>query len=198
MGWSAGGYSSLILPLLHPNVWGAIGTNDACPGIVACNVFNMPDGDVLDVYPGAGLGLRATIQAGAAAAPNPDVAIGFDWPKNPDRLEKKEKWNAYCPMNPETISQHQGTLNNLLEIALVVTGDSGETCQWDNLEMIKQLEKAGIAVTRLDSPGGHSSFLRERYISVAERLLKAMEGAQTSVSPQGSMTVTWGAIKQGL
>jgi hypothetical protein len=195
IGWSFGGYSTLILPLLHPNVWGAIGTNDACPWPVCGGNFgNMPEGDLLDVYPAADFGMKFMMQLGAKAVPNPDAAIGFDWPKDPNKLEKWAKWNAYCPSNADTISENHETLNNLFEIALVVPGGGG--CAGDNVALIYQLEKAGIAVTRLDSPGGHADHLNERYISAAERLLTALQGAQTSVSPRGKMAALWGKIKQ--
>ncbi len=197
IGWSFGGYSTLILPLLHPNVWGAIGTNDACPWpVCGANYGNRPEVDLLDVYPGADFGMKFMMQLGAKAAPNPDAAIGFDWPKAPNYSETKAKWDAYCPRHPDTVSQHHETLDNLLEIALVVPGDSSGTCQGENISLIIQLERAGITVTRLDSPGGHSSFQNERYIAVAERLLKAMEGAGTSVSQHGKVAALWGAVKQ--
>jgi hypothetical protein len=198
IGWSFGGYSTLILPLLHPNVWGAIGTNDACPYPVCQGSFgNRPEGDLLDVYPSAGTDMKFMMQLGAKAAPNPDAAIGFDWPKAPSFLEMKEKWDAYCPRDPNTIAQNHETLSNLFEIALVVAGDSSQSCQWENLQMISQLEKAGIAVTRLDSPGGHTSYRNERYIAVAERLLTVLQGAQTSVSSRSKAASLWGKIKQG-
>jgi hypothetical protein len=211
MGWSGGGYSVLILPLLHPNVWGAVGTNDACLWL-GCSFANvpkgdlldvyitMPDGDLLDVYTKAAgakdilevLGVRASIQIGTAASPNPDVAIGFDWPRTPDI---REKWDAYCPMRRETISQHRETLNNLLEIVLIVPEDSG--CRVDSLELIRQMEAEGISVTRLDWPGDHGGFRTERFIALAERILGAMEGAEASVSPHGELASLWGEVKQG-
>ncbi len=193
MGWSAGGYSSIILPILHPNVWGAVGTNDACPWL-ACNFGNMPGGDILDEYPKASLGIKSQMQIGAAVAPNPDVAIGFDWPR---KLDIKKKWDAYCPMRQETIAQNKETLNNLLKIALVVPENPSGSCRGNNLTMIQLMEAEGISVTQLDSPGSHNDHNIARYIAVVEQLLKAMVGAETSVSPRRKMAALWGEIKQG-
>ncbi len=191
MGASAGGYSTLILPLLHPDVWGAIGTNDACLQW-ACGSAGWPEGDILDEYPKASLSLKGQIQIGASISPNPDAAIGLDWPREPDI---REKWNAYCLNNRKTISQNEETFSNLLEIAVVVP-EGSSPCRGDNLTMIRLMEAEGISVTQLDSPGGHGDSRDERFISIAERILKAMEGAEVSVSPREKVAGLWGETKQ--
>jgi hypothetical protein len=190
MGFSAGGYSALILPLLHPNIWGVVGTNDACVWM-ACTINGAPEGVLVDVFRNANLFTHIDIQLGTAISPNPNVPLRFDWPITAD---VRKKWDAYCLWNRETVVQHRKTLINLLEIVLIVPEETSGSCRNHNSRMIQQMETAGISVTRLDWRGGHGTDNYDRFIALAERVVKAMPKG-VSVDPKGKLATGWSQIK---
>jgi hypothetical protein len=119
---------------------------------MACSVFDaMLEEELSEVHRKAGFSHQISVWLGTTVAPNPDVPLRFDWPKT---AEAREKWNAYCLQNPETIAKHQATLNNLLEIILIVPEASG--CVPTNHTLIQRFEAAGIPVTQIDWKGGHT------------------------------------------
>lgn len=212
MGFSMGGYSALMLPILHPGVWGSIGENDPSTGIMwryirspgdALSDLQKLPGDInaYPRYPGRPNYLEGgMMQLGAAFTPNLDAPLLCDFPiteKGEWVPEVREKWSEYDLSNLETLAKHSETLKALLCIAIVVPESSSGTNRNVNIDFIGRLETAGISVTRLDMPGGHGDFNGERFAALAEQILSAMEGAEVSVSPNGRAATLWGKIKQG-
>ncbi len=216
MGHSAGGYTAFILPVRNPGIWGASGGND--PSLWAMwayvrdkedLVFFPPFNDIQAGYRNLPKDIGAyksvtnwytkdLIQFGTAFSPNPDDPLFCDLPVNADGEwipEVREKWSEYDLSNPESLTNYSKTLKELLSISIIMPTGGGNGPQ--NKIFIEQLLAAGIDITQLDMPGGHGDHKAERFIAMAEQILGAMIGADVSVSPQGSMTVTWGAIKQG-
>lgn len=205
MGRSMGGYTSFILPVLHPGVWGSIGVNDPSffvmwryirnTSMALLDLRNMPNN--VDGYNSTDTYAQVMWQIGARVSPNPDTPLFYDHPVDSNGNwvpEVREKWDGYDLSNPDTLAEHSGTLKDLLSIAIVVpTGGNGPA----NVTFINQLSAAGIEVTRLDVPGGHMDDESERFVSIAEVILNAMIGAEVSVSRRGKVASLWGEIKQG-
>jgi pimeloyl-ACP methyl ester carboxylesterase len=217
MGLSMGGYSALMLPLLYPNTWGAVGLNDA---FVSTGYYELhidepvvPDATVerwrsfyknppenLEGYWTASN--RILIQLGVAISPNPAAPLHFDPPIDkegkivPDVIEK---WLLWCPMDAAMIVKYRNALRNLLMLAVIVVeapSPAGSN-RGENLIMLKEMDVAGVPYTRLDMPGGHTDFREERFVALAEVILNAMMKAEVTpmVSPKGKLTTTWCAIK---
>jgi S-formylglutathione hydrolase FrmB len=216
MGHSSGGYTAFILPARNPGIWGSSGGNDPALWGMWAYVrdkedlnffpsFNDIQGGYKNLPKEIGAYKSVTnwyvqdlIQFGTAFSPNPDDPLFCDLPVNADGEwipEVREKWSKYDLSNPESLTNYSQILKELLSITIVTPTGGGEGAQ--NRIFIEQLLAAGIHITQLDMPGGHGDYVGERFIAMAEQILNAMVGAEVSVSPQGSMVVTWGAIRQG-
>jgi len=187
MGLSIGGYAALMLPLLHPGIWGAVGMNDASVRIglpeAAVDILkNMPE-SLADYDKNPPL-FRIFFQLGTAISPNPASPIHFDPPI--DREGKPvpavmEKWRDYTPTHPEMIKKNLATLKSLHTIAAIIADlDEVEfaaqnTNALSNLIMIEEMKKQGVSVTQLHWHGGHENFKVERFVALAEQVLKGME-----------------------
>lgn len=79
---------------------------------------------------------------------------------------------------------------------MVIHEQSAGTNRTPNIRMIEQMKAAGISVTLLERPGGHGSFEDERFIDLAEQVLKALGGV-ISVEAKGKLPVAWGELKGG-
>jgi pimeloyl-ACP methyl ester carboxylesterase len=197
IGASMGGLSAVVLSALHPGVWSGIGLNDGAmyyAGFYELHVGregqlpagvqgdfqkvlktwkNMPAS--LEAYPSLQGEARFLVQLGLAISPNPDSALGFDAPIDKTGQPVPailEKWRAYCFLDPTTIQKNRSALSRLSVIALVVpdfeddTDNAYQNAYWNDL-----MTAAGIPVTRLDMPGGHTDFSVERFIALEEILL---------------------------
>ncbi|HGJ64545.1 TPA: hypothetical protein ENS27_04055 [bacterium] len=200
-GHSAGGYTALMLPLLHPNIWGSVGGND--PALWITNMYasvSPPFPQNLNEYASATLYNKILLQLASSFSPNPDSPILCDLPVTPNGVrlpEVLEKLGNYDLMIPNTLDHYTETLKNFLSITIVVPEimDGTTNSSW-NIGFINYLQSAGITTTRLDMPGAHASFMPERFIAIAEELLKAMQGSGTSVSPKGKASTLWGEIRR--
>jgi len=217
IGHSAGGYSALMLPVLHPGVFSAIGAND--PMTWAMWLFVRDDNDfladwakpiVFDIkksllippesfaeafLPDNMMKLLA-MEIGTAVSPNLDKPGFYDPPivKNWDWIpEIREKWQAYDLTDPKTIAKNSKTLKDLSNITIVVPAEDGN--REPNIKFIDILKSSGIPVTRLDMRGSHCEFIPEQTVAFAENMLKAMQGNLSSVSSQGKIATLWGEIK---
>ena len=217
-GHSAGGYTALILPVLHPNVWGSVGMND--PGFWIFWEFITDEADFpesmkvyfgwmrsvflrlpqdFNGYASVDLYTKILLQMGTSFSPNPDSPILCDMPVQAGEWisEVRDKWSAYDLMNSQTINKHSATLKNLLSITIVVPDDMGitSTNSVSNIYFMSHLQSANISMTRLDMPGGHGDYSPDRFIAITEQLLKAMQGSGTSVLSRVKLVATWGEIK---
>jgi len=216
MGHSAGGYTAFMLPLRNPGIWGSIGGND--PGLWGMYAyirdkedfkFFPPFSEIQSGYKDLPKDIGAynsianwytkdLIQFGTAFSPNPNSPILCDLPADGNGNwfpEVREKWSNYDLSNPKTLDKYSEILKGLISITIVTaTGAGGDGEQ--NKVLIEQFRSAGINITQLDMPGGHGDQTEERFIAIAEQILKAMIGAEVSVSPKNKLVVTWGEIKR--
>ncbi|MEK7395454.1 MAG: alpha/beta hydrolase-fold protein, partial [Candidatus Poribacteria bacterium] len=126
-GHSGGGYTALILPALHPGVWGLIGGND--PGFwifwtyiidkadlpeelkyffdfVRTEFSNLPSD--INGYNSASMYGKILLQMGTSFSPNSDSPILCDMPVNKAGEwvpEARNKWSNYDLMNANTIAK---------------------------------------------------------------------------------------------
>jgi len=199
-------YTALMLSILHPGVWGAIGVNDPplfimwrytrTTSYALTNLNNAPK-DVNE-YNSAARAMQIMWQLGTRFSPNPEAPLFYDQPIDAEGdwiPEVRDKWYDHDYSYPDTLTEHSETLKDLLSITIVVPTGGGNGPE--NITFINQLSAAGIEVTRLDMPGGHSDGLSERLIAMAEVTLNAMIGAEVWVSPRGKAAALWGEIKRG-
>ena len=219
MGLSSGGYTALILPIRHPDIWAGIGMNDPALWAMWSYIHDKEDFPISDVsyaqaraffrqlpeningYNSANEYVRDIIQFGTAFSPNPDNPLLCDMPVTPQGewdQAVRQKWSDYDLTNPQTLARHKDTLDQLLSIVIVVpeVQDINRTNSVSNMHFLEQAEAAGVDITRLDMSGGHLDNKAERFVAMAEQILATVIGAETSVSSIGKSTVTWAKIKQ--
>jgi pimeloyl-ACP methyl ester carboxylesterase len=198
IGHSMGGLSAVILAARHPGVWGSIGLNDGAAyyaGYYELHVGRegqLPaalQGDFhavlnawksmpasLEGYSSLKVEGRLLIQLGLAISPNPAAALRFDPPIDRDGNPVPtilKKWRAYCFFDPSTIVRNKSALSSLSTIALVVPKFDGDTTNsYQNVYWMSLMTAAGIPVTRIDLPGGHSEFKVERLVALEGALLR--------------------------
>jgi pimeloyl-ACP methyl ester carboxylesterase len=198
IGASMGGLSAVILSARHPGVWGSIGLNDGAAyyaGYYELHVGRereLPAGlqgdfqkvlsawksmpSSLEAYSSLQGEARFLVQLGLAISPNPATALRFDPPIDRDGNPVPavlEKWRAYCFLDPMTIAKNKSVLSHLAAIALVVPDFNDETDNaYQNAYWLDLMAAAGIAVTRIDMPGGHTDFPAERFVALERAILQ--------------------------
>jgi len=215
MGHSIGGYSAFILPVLHPDVWGAIGGNDPCTWVMWYPLIDEKDSavpltidfaDIRRAYENLPKDLKnynssIIMDLGTRFSPDVNSPILCDVPLTPEGNwvpEIRAKWSAYNLVDPNTLPKYIGTLKSFSSITIAVPEvmDLWNTASVPNIYFIDVLKAAGVNITRLDMPGDHGAFMPERFATLAEQLLIAMQGSGVmSVSSRGKLVATWGDIK---
>ncbi|MEO2007041.1 MAG: alpha/beta hydrolase-fold protein [Candidatus Poribacteria bacterium] len=185
MGHSTGGYGAMMLPLLHPGVWSAVGLNDAsvwggCPdemfrGVRALGAI--PDGfnlirDFSD-YATASGAAQATMQIGIVLAPNPEALLLFDLP-DPEVAQMSSVWHDYCLMDPSMAPARHDALSMLSVIAVGVADRDLATNYDANISMLSAFHKAGVKATYIPTPGSHGGNRPHRFITLAREVTAAM------------------------
>ena len=197
MGWSAGGYSAMLLAVLHPNIWGSIGMNDPAVWLMWSPLNDeksdsqalkdlapafkvkfkiMPKS--LEGYSSFSVDTRVLLQKGASFSPNPNSPILSDMPVTPDGKkwvqEVWEKWSDYDLTEAKSLAKYSATLKKLASIVIIIP-ESDASNRICNEYLLKVFQAAGISVTRLDMPGKHWVSRDIRFVALAEQLLKKMQ-----------------------
>jgi hypothetical protein len=202
-GASMGGLSALLLTILYPDTWDALGFNDGSAyyaGLYELHVGregelpmaleadftagidtwkNMPAS--LDDYHSTESPMaKIFIQLGVTISPNPSAPLHFDVPLDSNGRpvpEVLEKWRAYCLFDPATIVRHLATLRSLTSVPVIIPAEQenpADTNRYQNIYWLNLMTVAGVAVIRLDMPGSHSDFPVERLIALEEQLLDSL------------------------
>ena len=197
MGWSAGGYSAMLLAVLHPNIWGSIGMNDPAFWIMwsPLNDYKSDTQALKDLkfgskfwfgelpqslegYSSFSMDRQVLLQKGASFSPNPNSPILSDMPVTPDGnkwvQEVWEKWSDYDLTEVKSLAKYSATLKKLSSIVIIIpkSMDSNRIC---NQYLLKVFQAAGISVTRLNMDGAHWESRDIRFVALAEQLLKKMQ-----------------------
>jgi hypothetical protein len=201
-GWSAGGYAAMLLPVLHPGVWGASGANDpASPW--GCTRNTVPDGAFLDVLPTQGMVQQVAMQIGTRLAPNPNEPIGYDQPldvRDATDFAIWDEWRStFCLKNSIAIENHSDALRALSVVAVVMPLNTSGTFTSHSNVMLDAMTAVGTAVTRLDMPGDHFTDASGRFLTITQEVVAAMNATEipepaTSVRAGGKLATTWATV----
>jgi hypothetical protein len=199
-GWSAGGYSAVLLPLRNPGVWGAIGTNDAAMQVACPNqrprAATMQE--AIDVGVAANdLFALITLQMGTTISPNPDSPMQFDitrdWDARETIPEVRAMWDEYCFQHEASVDRWRDAILEQHMMAITV-GASNVT---SNGDMISLLEGVGANVKSIPIEGGHGDDTVGRTLMLAQETLDALLAVSmgTAVEARGKAAATWGELK---
>jgi hypothetical protein len=183
-GHSAGGCNAIMLSLLYPGIWGAVGTNDAAiwfPWELITDMEEIPESlmpDMNDIswvfnsrlvwfnmiflsnienYRGFDRMTRAVWEMASRISPNPNNPNGVDLPVTADGKwvpEVREKWREFSILDPKTIEKYRNELSQL-SLNITVVNKNSDTDGYENDHLIELLKSAGIPVNRMEMPGNH-------------------------------------------
>ncbi|NKB69633.1 MAG: hypothetical protein GKR89_21390 [Candidatus Latescibacteria bacterium] len=193
-GFSMGGWSAMILAVYRPGIWGAIGLND--PFLSA--MWEMTH-DKEDIPPPPPEYLEETLEAfrnvpssleelkseheelarilvmlGASLSFDANAPLWASYPRNKDgewNPAVREKWDAYNLTRADVLSRHKGAMLQLGTIAIVIPAKDSAM---GHGPVIQVWRDAGIKIETIDMPGNHGYQEEERFIILAERVLKAL------------------------
>ncbi len=177
MGHSTGGYGAMMLPLLHPGIWGAIGLNDASVwGGCAVEMFwtvDFPLKVELADYEDQASTVRARIQMGIAVAPDAHQPLGFSVPQ-PPAADLNAEWRDHCMLDPETVAARSAQVSRLAAFVVGIPSHEKYTNRAHNLRLVSALGRAGVKTTVVPMIGGHGEDRPRRFVALAKRVVASM------------------------
>ena len=198
-GFSSGGFTALMLPVLHPNTWGAIGAIDPSSwtiGSAVRNPENWPDKNVINPaevrrafarMPDTLEGFRGTGpvqiesqwygQVAARFSPSPDSAVPADFPI--DRQgewvpDVREAWRQFDLGDPAIASQHRDVLHDIATISIVIPESETRSVALWNRELVETFQQVGVNAVGVNWPGDHGRDLNGRFIAMVEDMTVAL------------------------
>lgn len=196
MGHSTGGYAAMLLPLLYPGIWSAVGLNDASVwGACARGRGWQHDSlEAFSLYSAMSASSQAWVQVAIATAPNLDVPRYYDAPWIEGAGSDVEaKWDSRCLSNEGMLRDNLNALEQLKMIALALPTGGGRTNVGVNRGMAKALRAVGNDPTVLYVPGTHGSHRAERFVFLAGLVTSVMAAPSFDVSR--SRALAWGSLK---
>ena len=202
MGHSTGGYGAMLLPLLHPGVWSAVGLNDASVwGGCAEEMFrglgfqkdDLRSAVSFSEYDSLTGRSRARIQIGIALAYDPDAPLLFERPDF-DAPQLSSAWRDYCLQDYFTVLARNDALALLSVIAVGVADRDLPTNYDANIRMITAFRQTGVKTTYLATPGSHGGDRPRRFV----RLAKAVTSGMNVGFPDPTVTApeTWARLRE--
>ena len=198
MGHSSGGYAAIMLPLLLPGIWSAVGLNDAsmwagCPDEmfgrgVGSDFLNK---DFADYASFSGYE-RARTQIGIALAADPDAALGFSVPDG-TATRPPDEWRSHCLLDPAAITALGEGARGLSAVAVGVPTEIAGTNRDENIRLLTALRQAGIESTHVFTHGGHGGDRPRRFIALAKVVTDAMNVGFPD--PAITAPTAWGVLK---
>ena len=193
-GWSMGGWSALILSVFRPGIWGAIGLNDPSFWVMWELTHGKEDipppeylketleafrtvPSSLGEFKSVGDGfLQILVMLGATFGFDANAPLWASYPRNKNgewNPEVRKKWDTYNLVRADVLARHKEAMLQLGTIAIVMPDNPGSN------ELVVQVWRdAGIKIETIDMPGGHGSQQEERFITLTERVLKALNHTQ--------------------
>ncbi|MEO2007040.1 MAG: alpha/beta hydrolase-fold protein [Candidatus Poribacteria bacterium] len=202
MGHSTGGYGAMMLPLLHPGIWSAVGLNDASVwGGCAAEMFGRREPvadefraiDLLSEYASLSGVTRARIQMGVAIAPDPETSLGFHYPDFSQSQLPKE-WRDHCLQDHFTLFARHDALSALSTIVVGVADANAGTNYHPNIRMLTALRQAGIEALHLEMPGTHGGDRPRRFLRLAQAVTRVMNTGFPD--PTVTTPAAWATIRQ--
>ena len=192
MGHSTGGYAAMLLPLLYPGIWSAVGLNDAsvwpaCPWMEQMKVI-----DEFSEYTSLSSYAQACTQV--ATAPNMESPRFFDFPV-PDAAGTKARaaWESRCLSNVDMLRAPLDALEQISVIGIVLPNARLGTNRKHNLLMTTAMRQVRVVLQLVNVRGTHGSHRPERFLILAGIVTSVMKGP--SLDTWESQTVAWGALK---
>ncbi len=195
MGHSTGGYAAMLLPLLHPGIWSAVGLNDASVW-GACDVAWRPRvvSDFSE-YRSLTDPEQAWTQVAIATSPDMDSPRRFDYPGRDGAPPSVDAaWDSRCLLSVQMLREHGPALGKIDMVALTLPKDGAKTNRVHNLNMVQALRHVGIVPHVVSVRGSHGSHRRERFVFLAVQVTSVMASPMFDTSD--SRALTWAAMRR--
>jgi enterochelin esterase-like enzyme len=190
MGHSTGGYAAMLLPLLYPGVWSAVGLNDASVW-GACATWGGVNLDDFDDYASLSSHGRAWVQVAIATAPNMDSPRLYDMPSASDDVRRA--WRSRCLQDVGILREHIGALAEIQMIGLTLPASGNQSNRGANEDMVESLRHVGADPQVLYVEGTHGSHRGERFVFLAGLVASVM--LPPSFDTSRSRAMAWGTLK---
>ena len=196
MGHSTGGYAAMLLPLLYPGVWSAVGLNDA--SVWGACATGTPKGssatDEFSGYAGLSAAERAWTQIAIATSPNMASPRFYDAPWSEGAgPEVAAAWDSRCVSNLGMLRANSAALAQLEMIGLTLPTDGGRTNVGTNVTMVETMRHVGAEPQVLHVKGTHGSDRAERFVFLAGLVTSVM--AEPSFDVAALRALTWASLR---
>ncbi|MAF08903.1 hypothetical protein CMK11_00490 [Candidatus Poribacteria bacterium] len=194
MGHSTGGYAAMLLPLLHPGVWSAVGLNDASVWGACDTAWEPKVIDEFSEYPYLTGPEQAWTQVAIATAPNMASPRFFDHPTR-DGYDQavQAAWRSRCLQSAGMLRDRRPALAQIAVVGLTLPKNGGNTNRGHNLNMVKAMLRVGVVPQVLNVRGTHGSHRQERFVFLAGLVTSVMSGPAFDTAD--SRASTWASLK---
>ncbi len=192
MGHSTGGYAAMLLPLLYPGIWSAVGLNDASVW-GACATWGIADLDDFSEYRSLPSQGRAWVQVAIATSPNMTSPLLYDMPADSD--EARAAWKGRCLQSVDMLRQHMDALARIKMIGLTLPDNGHQSNTSANESMVDALREVGADPQTLYVRGTHGSHRPERFVFLAG--LTASVLLPPSFDTSHSQALAWATLWGG-
>jgi pimeloyl-ACP methyl ester carboxylesterase len=210
MGTSVGGWSALMLSVLHPGVWGSVGADDPSVWLmwdyvsdsdsfprqsswqdIPSSIKQLPES--LAGLPRADIEAMTITVLGGTLSPDPEMPLGFAPPMTADgdwNPSVRKQWQAYNLAHAIGLARHGDALR-ALSLSIATTKDSTQGNAGSILDLASIWEQSGISTEVIRISGAHT-MSAERFFALASCVLQTRQA-----KPQGSAdgttpkTITW-------
>ena len=188
-GFSLGGLTATMMPILSPGTFSAVGANDPSIPLISAlprSIDEFPPGYVpgsngppltleewFALFPDTIEGLQSTpvvhsgyAQVAARIAPDPDHPLRGLLPFSEEEQwipEARQQWRDYDLMDPRTVELHRDALEELDSVSLIYpTRETFVNTPWSR-ELVRVFQQADLPAQGFVSEGGHSDQSQERF-----------------------------------
>ncbi len=204
MGFSLGGLTSMLMPILQPGNFGAVGAND--PSTTAISGFilgvdEIPEdvpvdertpeereqmaADFFNSFPDtlAGYNSETPIvtvlvsQLAARLTPNAEVPYQDDLPFTPAGEwvpEVRTEWGKFDLLDPDAVGLHLDALEQLASVSVIIPNNDEETSAPWNREVVRVFQAAGLPAQPISFEGDHNDFRHERFAALLSNVSYAL------------------------
>ena len=225
-GFSLGGFTAIMTPLLSPGVFGAVGANDPSVSFISGSVRSgddLPEGfepststrtivDFFEDFPDTVQGYGET-RASASAfgqlavtlSPNPESPLLGDIPFFIDEEanaffdpEVREIWRGYDLLDPNAVASFEDELSQLSTVSIAVPETAVNTSRAWNRALLREFEAAGISTSEVPSAGDHNDFQHERFAALLGDLTYAFRGENRAVLTENNYQERFDGLSENL
>lgn len=199
MGFSLGGLTALMLPVLSPHSFGAVGGNDPSTpfisgtvrdidetpeGVVSDDEFDLEEfftgfPDTLAGYADSSIVHSVYGQISARVSPNPASPLLGDLPFDRQGQwipETRAQWRQYDLLDSDSVELHRDSLQELATVSIILPHTNQHVNTPWNRELVRVLQKSDIHAQGIEFAGDHNDFQHQRFTALLSNVTYGLRG----------------------